>query len=255
MIPRWVRPRTAARAISRGHATGVSMGNSLGAGFDWRGLKKAEEYTISFTSPGRLFEYPLTNASAFNWQGRIEYRPDDATRLHASVSRRSRFPTIFERFSTQFGNAASNPGLEPERATNFEIGGSRDFGGVHVEGTAFYSNIDDAIVSVRPPGFPANTSQRQNLGSAEYYGAELALTAHVGPSLELGANYTWTHRSFDIAAGAAGTVIPVLRLTDVPAHKGFAYVDWSPLAGLSIVPSVDIASNRTTLDTFSPVFY
>ncbi|WP_411340807.1 TonB-dependent receptor [Sphingopyxis sp. J-6] len=228
---------------------------TLGASFDWRDLKKAEEYTISFTSPGRLFEYPLANASAFNWQGRIEYRPDDATRLHASVSRRSRFPTIFERFSTQFGNAASNPGLEPERATNFEIGGSRDFGGVHVEGTAFYSNIDDAIVSVRPLGFPANTSQRQNLGSAEYYGAELALTAHVGPSLELGANYTWTHRSFDIAAGAAGTVIPVFRLTDVPAHKGFAYVDWSPLAGLSIVPSVDIASNRTTLDTFSPVFY
>ncbi|NIJ38494.1 iron complex outermembrane receptor protein [Sphingopyxis panaciterrae] len=228
---------------------------TLGASFDWRDLKKAEEYTISFTSPANFFEYPLANASAFNWQGRIEYRPDEATRLHASVSRRSRFPTIFERFSTQFGTAASNPDLKAERATNFEIGGSRDFGGLHAEGAIFYSNIDDAIVSVRPQDFPANTSQRQNLGNAEYYGAELALTAHVGPSLELGANYTYTHRSFEIGAGAPGTVIPVFRLTDVPTHKGFAYASWSPFGSLTIVPSVDFASDRTTLSTASPPVY
>ncbi|WP_447761183.1 TonB-dependent receptor plug domain-containing protein [Sphingopyxis panaciterrae] len=226
---------------------------TLGASFDWRDLKKAEEYTISFTSPANFFGYPLANASAFNWQGRIEYRPDDEARLHASVSRRSRFPTIFERFSTQFGNAASNPELEPERVTNFEIGGSRDFGGLHVEGAVFYSNIDDAIVSVRPAGFPANATQRQNLGNAEYYGTEIALTAHVTPTLELGANYTYTHRAFDIGTPAAGTVVPVFRLTDVPTHKGFAYASWSPFGGLTIVPSVDFASNRTTLGTFSPI--
>jgi iron complex outermembrane receptor protein len=225
---------------------------TVGASFDWRDLKKAEEYTISFTSPATFFEYPTANASAFNWQGRIAYRPDEATSLHASVSRRSRFPTIFERFSTQFGNAASNPALEPERATNFEIGGSRDFGGIHAEGAVFYSNIDDAIVSVRPAGFPANTTQRQNLGNAEYYGAELALTAHIAPTLELGANYTYTHRSFEIGRPAAGTVVPVFQLTDVPTHKGFAYASWSPFGGLTVVPSADFASNRTTLRTISP---
>ncbi len=52
-----------------------------------------------------------------HWQGRLDWTVDDDTSAHLSLSRRSRFPTIFERFSTQFGTAASNPGLEPERAT------------------------------------------------------------------------------------------------------------------------------------------
>jgi len=227
-----------------------------GASFDWRDLQKAEEYG---TPPGggaaRLFSYPIRNASAFNGQGQLVWTPDGSTSLHARISSRARFPTIFERFSTQFGTAASNPGLKAERATNYEIGGSRQFGILRVEGAIFYSDISNAIVSVRPAGFPANTIQRQNLGSAEYYGAEVALTAHVSSTLELGANYTYTHRSFEIGTPAAGTVVPVFRLTDVPTHKGFAYASWSPLAGLNIVPSVDIASDRTTLTTASPPVY
>jgi iron complex outermembrane receptor protein len=227
-----------------------------GASFDWRDLQKAEEYG---TPPGggaaRLFSYPIRNASAFNGQGQLVWTPDASTSVHASISSRARFPTIFERFSTQFGTAASNPDLKAERATNYEVGGSRQFGMLRAEGAIFYSDISDAIVSVRPVGFPANSSQRQNLGSAEYYGAELALTARLSPTLELGANYTYTHRSFDIGTPAAGTIVPVFRLTDVPTHKGFAYASWSPLAGLNIVPSVDIASDRTTLTTASPPVY
>ncbi|WP_260394865.1 TonB-dependent receptor plug domain-containing protein [Sphingobium lignivorans] len=227
-----------------------------GASFDWRDLQKAEEYG---TPPGggaaRLFSYPIRNASAFNGQGQLVWTPDASTSLHASISSRARFPTIFERFSTQFGTAASNPDLKAERATNYEIGGSRQFGLLRVEGAIFYSDISDAIVSVRPAGFPANTSQRQNLGSAEYYGAELALTAHVSSTLELGANYTYTHRSFDIGTPAPGTIVPVFRLTDVPTHKGFVYASWSPVAGLTVVPNVDIASDRTTLTTASPPVY
>ncbi|WP_336961516.1 TonB-dependent receptor [Sphingobium aquiterrae] len=229
----------------------------LGASFDWRDLQRAEEYG---TPPGggaaRIFSYPLCNASAFNGQGQLIWTPDADTRLHASISSRVRFPTIFERFSTQFGTAASNPGLKAERATNYEIGGSRTLGPVRLEGAVFYSDISDAIVSVRPLGFPANTTQRQNLGSAEYYGAELSFAAQLGAGLNVGANYTYTHRAFDIAPQTNGTVVPVFRLTDVPTHKGFAYADWSPVAGLHIVPNVDLASNRTTMTTAAlPVYY
>lgn len=227
-----------------------------GASFDWRDLKRAEEYG---TPPGggaaALFSYPIRNASAFNAQGQLVWTPDADTRVHVGISSRARFPTIFERFSTQFGTAASNPDLKAERATNYEIGAARQFGPVHAEASVFYSDISDAIVSVRPEGFPANSTQRQNLGNAEYYGAELALTAHVAPTLELGANYTYTHRSFDIGTPAAGTFVPVFRLTDVPTHKGFAYASWSPFGGLTVVPNVDFASNRTTVSTASPPIY
>ncbi len=172
------------------------------------------------------------------------------------ASRRARFPTIFERFSTQFGTAASNPALKAERATNYELGVSRNFGALNIEGALFYSDIQDAIVSVRPAGFPANSSQRQNLGDAEYYGAEIALTARLAPSFSIGANYTYIHRDFEVTGAAPGTVVPVFALTGVPAHKAFLYAEWKPLAGLRVLPSIDIASDRTTSTTAAtPVYY
>ena len=226
---------------------------TLGASYDSRDLRKAGEFGVP---PGervaRLFSYPLANAAAVNWQGRIEWRPEAATRVHASVSRRSRFPTIFERFSTQFGTAASNPDLKAERATHYEIGATRAFGPIGVEASAFYSDIAKAIVAIRPAAAPAGTTQRQNLGDAEYYGAELALNARLGPSLSLGANYSYIHRSFDIRP-RTGVVAPLaFALTDVPGHKAFVYADWSPIRRLRIIPNVDFASKRTTLASTTP---
>ncbi|WP_157219699.1 TonB-dependent receptor plug domain-containing protein [Flavisphingomonas formosensis] len=230
---------------------------TVGASYDWRNLIRAQEYgTPPEGGASRLFSYPLHNSGAFNWQGRLAWRPATRNELHASISRRTRFPTIFERFSTQFGTAASNPDLKAERATNYEIGGSRSFGKLHADAAIFYSRIDDAIVAVRPNGFPANSSQRRNLGKANYYGAEIALSARISPSLEVGANYTYVHRDFHIGSDPEVTQnVTVFHLTDVPAHKGFAYADWMPFGSFHVVPSVDFAGNRTTMTTASPPVY
>lgn len=230
---------------------------TVGLSYDWRDLKQAEEYGTPPTGgAAAIFSYPLKNADAFNAQGQLIWTPDADTRVNASISSRARFPTIFERFSTQFGTAASNPGLNAERATNYELGLSKRLGALRFEGAVFYSDIKDAIVSVRPAGFPANTSQRQNLGNAEYYGAEASVTAQLSERLELGANYTWTHRNFDITGAAPGTVVPVFALTGVPTHKAFVYASWKPIDRLTILPSVDIASDRVTSTTAAtPVYY
>jgi iron complex outermembrane receptor protein len=229
-----------------------TLSMTLGVSYDWRELRKAEEFGTPPTGgAARIFEYPRADASAFNFQERIDWRPDDATEVHASLSRRARFPTIFERFSTQFGTAASNPGLKPERSMNYEIGGSRRMGDVRVEGAVFYSDVQNAIVAVRPAGFPAGSTQRRNLGDGKYYGGEIAVSWQPLTTLELGANYTYIRRDFDIFP-QAGVTVPVFALTDVPTHKGFAYARWTPIERLSIYPNIDFASKRTTLDTFVP---
>ncbi len=56
--------------------------------------------------------------------------------------------------------------------------------------------------------------------------------------LELGANYTWIHRNFDITGAAPGTVVPVFAATGVPTHKAFVHANWKPVERLSILPSV-----------------
>ena len=133
---------------------------------------------------------------------------------------------------------------------------SRQIGALHIEGALFYNDIKDAIVSVRPAGFPANTSQRQNLGNAEYYGGEVSISAKVGPTFEMGANYTYIHRDFDITGAAPGTTVPVFALTGVPTHKAFIYANWKPFDALSVLPSLDIASDRVNSTTAAtPVYY
>lgn len=229
----------------------------LGVSYDWRDLKRAEEYGVPPAGgPAAIFSYPLRNAEAFNAQGQIVWAPDQDTRINASISSRARFPTVFERFSTQFGTAASNPGLKAERATNYELGVSKRWRALRFEGAVFYSDIKDAIVSVRPAGFPANTSQRQNLGDATYYGAEASVTATLLPTLELGANYTYIHRKFDVTGAAPGTTVPAFALTGAPSHKAFVYASWKPIPALTILPSMDLASDRMTSTTAAtPVYY
>lgn len=229
-----------------------------GFSYDWRDLSRAEDY-----ANGAFIYYPRKNGDAWNAQGQLSWTPNDSARLHLSVSSRSRFPTIFERFSTRFGTAASSPDLDAERATNLEFGGALDLGKVHLEGATFYSFIKNAIVSVRlaSPPAPANTNKTENLGDADYYGVELGLTAQVTPTLQLGANYTRIHRSFSITKPTDPLeIVPGFQLTDVPTHKAFVWANWSPRKGLRIVPNIDIASDRTTITSssssaLSPIYY
>jgi iron complex outermembrane recepter protein len=199
----------------------------------------------------------LRDADAWNAQGRLDWTDLAGTEAHASLSSRARFPTLFERFSSQFGTAEANPDLKPERATNAEIGASHRFGAVTVTGAAYYSWLSDALVSVRTP---ANLNRRENLGSADYYGAELSVDIHLGATLDAGLNYSYIHRSFDAGTPPAGGLIRPFELTDVPDHKGFAFVSWRPLEGLDISPSLEFASDRATVTPASanglvPVYY
>ena len=234
-------------------ALSPSFSFTAGASFDWRDLKRAEEFGVpSSGGAARLFSYPIRNSDAFNAQGQVDWTPADGTRFYASISSRARFPTIFERFSTQFGTAASNPALSPERATNYEVGGSHAFGALRIEAAGFYSDISDAIVSVRPTGSTATTTRRENLGDAEYYGGEISVNATIGRALTLGANYTYIHREFDIRP-RAGSILPLaFELTDVPTHKAFLYAEWRPVERLHVIPNLDIASDRTTLASTVP---
>ncbi len=217
---------------------------TAGISYDWRDLSKAEDYANN-----ALIEYPLHNGEALNGQGQLTWRPDAQTSLHASISSRARFPTIFERFSSRFGGAVSSPDLKAERATNYEIGGARDFGPVHVEAAAFYSHLNNVIVAFPLIYQGQSVTQSRNLGSGNYYGGEIALTAQLARTFSLGGNYTYTHRDLDDPTNTA------FQPTGVPTHKAFLWADWSPLEALHVRPNADIASNRWTVNTAGTRYY
>jgi iron complex outermembrane receptor protein len=251
-------------AVENKMAITPRLSMTAGFGYDWRNLKRAEEYGAPLGTNGAsvLFNYPMANTGILNAQERIDWAVADDTNLYAFFSSRGRFPTIFERFSQRFNTSIPNPALKPEKATNYEIGGSHRFGPLHAAGAVFYSRITNAIVSF--PTFPAyactasttpgpcaatTLTQSRNLGHGTYYGAELSLDLKLGRTLTLGGNYTYTHRKLTDPSNLA------FRPTDVPTHKAFLYADWQPIARVHVLPSVDIASDRWTVTDIAPIVY
>ncbi len=217
---------------------------TAGVSYDWRDLKLAQEYgTPPGGGPATIFSYPIRYASAFNAQGRLQWQVAPDISLHGSVSSRARFPTIFERFSSRFGGAVSNPDLKAERATNFEIGGDWVNDGLSLGGAAFYSRLEDVIVAFPFLFENQPVSQSRNLGKGENYGLEFSADFRLASSLSAGGNYTWTEQQIEDPSDAA------FRPTGVPRHQAFIWANWQPIERLSIVPSVEIASDRWTVST------
>ncbi len=203
-----------------------------GVSFDDYQITKAEE----FNATRGLFEYPKGGSDSFNWQSAAIWRYRPSNQLHVSVSDRSRFPVIFELYSTRFGTATPNPDLGPERATNFEVGWKgANARNVRLEGAVFYSDVRDLIQTVV---LSDNTTQTQNVGDGNFYGAEIGVDAPMGTQFRVGGNYTAIKRTITDA------LLPNLRPTGVPTHKAFVYAAWQPISRLTITPSLDLAGDR-----------
>lgn len=215
-----------------------------GISYDWRDLKQAQDYS------GGVINYPLKNADALNAQGAVTYAFDDGAKVYASISDRTRFPTLFDRFSSRFGGAISNPGLLPERAINYEIGGSAVVApAVKVEGAVFYSDVRDMIDSAPLIYQGQPVTQSRNVGSGEYYGAEASITARLASYVDGGANYTYIRRIVDNPA------TPGFELTGVPINKAFVYLDFQVTPRFTVTPSLDLASNRWTTNTAGTAYF
>lgn len=212
-----------------------------GLSFDAYGITKAEE----FTPAAGLFEHPRGGSDAVNWQTALLWRHPRSGEWHASVSDRARFPVIFELYSTRFGTATPNPDLGPERATNVEVGWSRDVHSARLAAAVFYSDVRDLIQTVV---LPNNTTQTQNVGNGSFSGFELSVDAPVGRAVRAGGNYTFTHREITDA------LQPNLRPTGVPSNRAFVYATWRPLMPLRITPSLDLADDRWSDVNPAPAF-
>ena len=243
--PALVEPRqtttedTTSIALEDTQRFGDNVDLVVGVSRDRRDLTMAQDFNTNV-----LVAYPLTDDAAWNGQGALIWRPTATSQLHASVSSRTRFPTLFERYSSRFGTAIPNPNVKAERAVNYEVGGKADLtSAISVEGAVFHSDVQDALIAIPVAlGAPFGTvSQTRNVGDGEYYGAEASITAKLTPSLTVGGNYTYLHRELADPTNAA------FRPTGVPKDKLFAYADWTLGERLALTPSVEAASKRWTV--------
>lgn len=215
-----------------------------GLSYDWNEVLKSDATTD-----------PLPSADAWNWQTAAIWSYSATGKAHASVSSRTRFPTLFDRFSTRFGSRPANPDLAPERATNYEIGLSDTiFRNVTASGAVFYSDVEDSIQNAFT-GPNGNNSIVGYNADAEYYGLEISADWTVMPGLRIGGNYTYMERSLDtrsaarIADPADAAAIAASQLEGTPRHEAFIYLAWQATDKLTLTPSLELASDRSSLIT------
>ncbi|MCE7902000.1 MAG: TonB-dependent receptor [Gammaproteobacteria bacterium PRO9] len=216
-----------------------------GLSADWLNGKQADDID---SGPGAQF--PLTSESAVNAQAGVLYGFSKGLSGRVSVSRRTRFPTIKDRYSFRLGSAIPNPGLTPEEAVNLEVGldgrSQPGNGDVNLSWSValFHSAIDDAIESVTiAPTLCASAPcfQLQNIGEQTSEGAEAMVTADLGTRWSWHLSYTFVDKDNDTNPG--------IKTLDVPRRSLFSYLRFMPTRAWELQASVEYGSKRYSTTT------
>lgn len=115
------------------------------------------------------------------------YRLDKVWTLHASVGRKTRFPTLRELFGEALNRFLVNLDLRPESSLLAEAGFRREGERLSGEATAFLNRTDDTIDQRR---LEDGRRQRINLGGSRVVGVELAGAARLLQRVRLDGHLT-----------------------------------------------------------------
>jgi len=212
-----------------------------GFGYDWRDTLQAQGFNSS-TAPYSMIYYPTGTSVAPNYQGAAILRYNDTDKVYFFISDRTRFPTLFERYSTKFGLAIANPDLKPERAANFQLGWEGMLmEKLKVSTDVYYSIINDMIqtVGITIPGKGA-TTQSENVGLGHTFGLDLKADYAIRDNLAVGGQLGLIHRYVNSSVQSN----PNVQLIGVPGATAMLYANWLPLPNLTLTPNIQFASDR-----------
>ncbi|MFN2315355.1 MAG: TonB-dependent receptor plug domain-containing protein [Gemmatimonadales bacterium] len=164
----------------------------------------------------------------------------EAVRFHASLSQRSRFPSLRELYSGALNRFVPNPNLRPETLVGAEVGATISGGavgaaGITLQTVVFAHVLDDAVVRVT---LPDRRFQRRNEGGIRSRGIEV-VADWSSAAQRGGGSGGWTVsadlllqrvRAQDALGGAFG--MPPRHVEHQPEIRGSADVGAPLLAGL-----------------------
>lgn len=216
----------------------------VGLSYDKRETDHAQNYGVTKASKGKkvLYNFPNGKNSAFNYQALLKHSFDDSDELTLSFAKKSRFPTIKDRYSERFGRTIPNPDLEEEVAYHYEVGYNKTLlDTLNLGGALFYSDVKDKIftkkTNIKLDKGNGYKRQMQNVGEVEFYGAELSAVWFPTDDFEFGTNYTWIN-SKDGKDGDGKRVF----MTDIPKYKLSTYFNWEFMPKLSLFASQEFQS-------------
>ncbi|ROP62895.1 iron complex outermembrane receptor protein [Enterobacter sp. BIGb0383] len=204
-----------------------------GISFDQRDSREG----LKYESNGTVTRYDDNSPTAFNWQVMTKYHFDNEDTLALSLSDKTRFPTLKERYTTSrpASNqvARVNPALKPERAKILNLTWNGTLGrhwGYEIG--AYYNRVGDAI---RSQNIDAFTVQNQNTGRVDYSGLDVGLKGELSDMLDVGLSYGLIHA--DPKRSDVG------KITGLPTQTLTAWMTFKPWDPLSVTLSEEARSS------------
>ena len=123
----------------------------------------------------------------------------------------------------------SNPGLNPEFLTNYEIGGDIGFGKNMTVSPSIYRSVGNDFMYYVSTGDSVNMGYRispilqmRNISKVEIHGAEIDVRYQFGSKSVVFANYSYNHsqiKDYEMTNPEVDEDLEGKYLTDVPSHK------------------------------------
>jgi iron complex outermembrane recepter protein len=186
---------------------------------------------------GAIEAMPTGAESSLNPQASLLVSAGSASTIRVTFARRTRLPTVKERYSYRQGRALPNPSLREERARHAEISASWSRGArLQAELTTFWSEISDVAERVY---LQPNLYQLQNVGGARHLGVEGFARWRPSPAWRGTFGYSLLDRRLSDRP---------LRAIDTPRHRAFGSIGWTPVSRLTALADVEIEHGRWTQD-------
>jgi len=198
-----------------------SVSLTLGGRFDWVDYRVTDR-TSAPGSGDRDFNQ-FSPVAGVNWAIR------QAMNLYANVSTSFDPPATTE-LANPDGPTGFNQNLEPQTATNYELG----LKGLltarfRYELALFHIDVKDEIIPFELEG--SGQSFFENAGSSTRNGVETSLSAELAEGLTGTASYTWSDFTFDRFDGLDGADYDGNRIPGVPEHLLNLDLTWSHDSG------------------------
>ena len=203
-------------------------------------LELTEKITLTLGTRYDDVRYDVDDHTAANGSGDISFDEispmagvvwsvNPAVNLYGNIARSFDPPTTTE-LANPTGASGFNSDLNPQTASNYEIGAKGLLPGrIRYEIALFHIKVDDELVRFELTG--SGQSFFENAGSSTHQGLETALSMGLAPGLTGTLTYTWSDFTFDSFRDRSGNSFDGNKIPGVPDNEFHIELSYQHPAG------------------------
>src|SRR5216117_1981180 len=183
----------------------------------------------------------------------VAVTPSDVVTVYGNIGTSFETPTTTELTNRPSGAGGFNPTLEPQKATNYEIGLRGDVAGRLNYSLALYdAEVRDELIAIPVPGDTNGRVFYQNAGTSRHRGVELGAELEIASGVSLTTSWTYSDFRYTHYLALDGRALPgipqhwlhfLLKGRPTFARGGWAEVEETHSSGYLVSDALDTSTS------------